>query len=674
MGVGTAGSDAVVSESHNSISRLVIICVGKNLQDNVQEFLNKELETAGCNSAKELAPLAEKLQQESATIPLIIVKENLGDQRGSELLAGLHETFPPPARKILLGNDRPDEEIERALGKGFLTRHLAAPGDLKKLEIAVRELVADYILENHPEQVENFPTLIDKSLLSNAYQDQSKRLTALGNQLREVQRSFLGDMEMSDAEVNQAVIDGIDTALGNPPKESFPAESIILLEGQPVEGIRIVVSGLVQLSKQVEGREINFHSHTAGKIIGLLSLAHQCQAFFTCRAVTDVEVISISLSQLNEAMQKVPELSVHFVTALVRSLATRNRRVAELSAEVIRLNTDLGKERDNLSSTLKQLEKTQMRLVETEKLATLGQLSAGIAHELNNPVAAMQRAVDFIAEDIITLSASRDEGEKLKTMMLQAMAADPISTKRSREIQAELADSLGDRPLARRLAKMGITTCDEYRELIKGVSDTGQFLALLERYHQLGTSLRNMSSCGDRISGIVKSLRSYAKADHDMGADINIHKGLDDTLLMFNHALFEIEVEKDYGELPLIRCRAGEINQVWTNLISNAIGAIGEKGHLNIQTDCPDDQHIRVSITDSGPGIAPEHLNKIFDTNFTTKHGEAEFGLGLGLPICHQIVSRHGGSIAFESKAGETIATVVLPVSYVTIPGERKTI
>ncbi len=670
----TAGSDAIVSDSQESIGPFVVICVGENLQDTIQQILGKEMETASCVLGQDLVPLMERLRQVPAIIPLIVVKENLNDERGLELLTGLHERGPDSARKILLGNCRTEGEFEQAANKGILTHHLSEPYDREKLEMLVRETVADFILENHAGLIDNFPSLIDKSRLSDAYQDQSKRLTALGNQLREVQRSFLGDMEMSDAEVNQAVIDGIDAALGKPERKLYPAESILLQEAQPVEGIRIVVSGLVQLSKQVEGREINFHSHTAGKIIGLLSLAHQRQAFFTCRAVTDVEAISISLSQLNEAMQKVPQLSVHFVTALVRSLATRNRRVAELSAEVIRLNTDLGKERDNLSSTLKQLEKTQMRLVETEKLATLGQLSAGIAHELNNPVAAMQRAVDFIAEDIITLAASRNEGERLKATMLQAMTAAPLPTKRARELQAELADSLGDRPLARRLVKMGITSSNEYQELIKGVSDTDQFLALLERYHQLGTSLRNMSSCGDRISGIVKSLRSYAKADHDVGADINIHKGLDDTLLMFNHALFEIGVEKDYGDLPLIRCRAGEINQVWTNLISNAIGAMGEKGQLKIKTDCPDDQHVRVTITDSGPGIAPEHLDKIFDTNFTTKHGEAEFGLGLGLPICHQIVSRHGGEIFFKSKPGETTATVILPVRYVAIPGERKTI
>ena len=122
------------------------------------------------------------------------------------------------------------------------------------------------------------------------------------------------------------------------------------------------------------------------------------------------------------------------------------------------------------------------------------------------------------------------------------------------------------------------------------------------------------------------------------------------------------EVVRQYGDLPKIQCRPGELNQVWTNLVSNAVEAMDSKGTLTVQTDAPDPKLVRVRITDTGAGIPPANLPHIFDMNFTTKRGQAQFGLGMGLVICRQIVTRHGGTITVESRPGHTCFTVELPV------------
>jgi len=217
--------------------------------------------------------------------------------------------------------------------------------------------------------------------------------------------------------------------------------------------------------------------------------------------------------------------------------------------------------------------------------------------------------------------------------------------------------------------QVGIASPEEYRQRFGRLSEAerNRRVDILERYHQLGSSLRNLSSCSERIGALVNSLRSYARADEAAVADVDPHQGVDDTLLLFGHALREVEVIKQYAELPAIECRAGEINQVWTNVISNALQAMNNKGTLRIETDAPDADHVSVRITDSGPGVQTENLKRVFDLHFTTKQGPTSYGLGMGLAICRRIVASHGGTIEMESQPGRTCVTVVLPVRYARV-------
>jgi two-component system, NtrC family, sensor kinase len=176
-------------------------------------------------------------------------------------------------------------------------------------------------------------------------------------------------------------------------------------------------------------------------------------------------------------------------------------------------------------------------------------------------------------------------------------------------------------------------------------------------------SLRNLRSGSERIAGIVKSLRSYARADREPLEEVDLHELLEDTLLLFGSRLRDVEVTREYAQLPLIQGHPAQLNQVWTNLIGNALDAIRDTGRLTIKTQALDSARVAVHIIDNGPGIAPEHRERLFDLNFTTKHGGAAFGLGMGLLICRQIVHQHGGTIGLDSQPGRTSANVILPIA-----------
>ncbi len=659
----------------------VVLCVDDETPDleaiarDVRSVCGKSIAVETCTDAEEAVALVKKLRDRAIEIPLIIADHALPGVSGADMLIALHEEHGlHTSRKIILSGHAALEDVSKALNRGALNRHLAKPWQFDELRACIRDLLTEYVLEVAPAQVQPFAGVIDVSRISKAYRRQRQTLRDLGSQMRRVQRSFLVDLEMSDEEAEAAMIAALDQALDHPRSQRMPAGTILLEEGQVVDGIFVMRSGRVELSRTIDSRKFSFHAHTTGRIVGLLALSQRRKAFFRCEAVTEVEVTPVSLQELDDALQKDPTLSIHFVSVLVRTLANRSRRVAALMAKVERLNSDLVAERDNVAAALRQLEQAQMRLVESEKLATLGQLSAGVAHELNNPVAAMQRAADFLAEDIIALVATRPEGEQLRAVTLAALTDTPLSTRESRDRRERLAEELRDTDLARRLIKVGITTADAYRTYFGNTTgaERDRLFGLMERYHQLGTSLRNISRCSDHIARIVQSLRSYARTDAGVVDNVNVHAGLDDTLLMFGHALRDVEVEKEYGDIPTIECHPGEINQVWTNLISNALQAMDDRGSLAIRTDAPDDRHVRVRIIDSGPGVSPELLSRVFEMDFTTKIGQRQFGMGMGLPICRQIVNRHGGTITLDSRPGETTATVILPVSYQALPREGR--
>ncbi len=187
----------------------------------------------------------------------------------------------------------------------------------------------------------------------------------------------------------------------------------------------------------------------------------------------------------------------------------------------------------------------------------------------------------------------------------------------------------------------------------------------MELFHRIGTSLRNVDAAADRIVRLVGSVRSYARGNQEIVEEFDVRTGIEETLLLLGHDLSHVKVETVYTEdLPTISGYPGDLNQVWTNLITNAIQAMDEdNAQLSIQVGVTEAGEVRVSVTDVGHGIPPEDLERVFEPAFTTKAGRVEFGLGLGLQIVKDIVVRHNGSISVVSEPGMTCFTVVLPAT-----------
>ena len=289
-------------------------------------------------------------------------------------------------------------------------------------------------------------------------------------------------------------------------------------------------------------------------------------------------------------------------------------------------------------------------------MATLGELAAGIAHELNNPVAALTRAAEHLSRDVDDLLGDDPAGSHIE----RARRAAAMPSAELRSARRTIAERIGDRSLAERLVAAGVTDPDLAAELARDPASIDRLTAA----HQLGSELRNITTASGRISDLVESLRSYLRGgdEHPVVADIDVTETVEDALRLLGHRLTGVTVEREYRPIPLARARPGQLQQLWTNLLSNALDAAGPDAHLTVSVDSPDPTVVRVQIADNGPGIDPAIIDQLFTPHFTTKHGRVSFGVGLGLSICRQIVDAHGGTIELTSGQGRTVATVVLPI------------
>lgn len=279
---------------------------------------------------------------------------------------------------------------------------------------------------------------------------------------------------------------------------------------------------------------------------------------------------------------------------------------------------DLEQHNKELARRKAELERLQAQLVHSEKMASLGQLAAGIAHELNNPAGFIYGNMEILSECVTSLESFLKASEQAQPSLSQA--SEIVSITEAIDCETTIAD-----------LRSIITDCREGAE---------------------------------RIRDVVQNLRTFSRLDEAEFKQVDLHEGIESTLRLLSryYSSDRIMLRRDYAELPRVNCYAGQLNQVWTNLLVNAAQAIGSNcGEVGITTRL-EFETVLVSISDTGSGIAPEHLDKIFDPFFTTKPvGE---GTGLGLSIIYGIIERHHGSIEVVSRKGSgTTFTVALPVA-----------
>jgi signal transduction histidine kinase len=326
----------------------------------------------------------------------------------------------------------------------------------------------------------------------------------------------------------------------------------------------------------------------------------------------------------------------------------------------------------------------EVMLRQSEKLATLGKLSAGMAHELNNPVAAAQRGVEQIrsaferhlgahlvldAANLSTTQANVLLGlfQVIRTCKDRMSPLDAVTrSDRESELEQWLEDSGVEEAweLAPDLVTMGYST-DELDGLRTNFTTTQvpAVLTWLVTGFTIFNVLDEISEGTGRISEIVKALKTYTYLDQAPVQNVDLHAGLENTLVMLRSRLKQgVIVHRQYAQdLPMIEAYGSELNQVWTNIIDNAIAAMNGRGEISLRTR-RDGNWVVVEITDNGPGIPKEIQSRLFDPFFTTKPpGE---GTGLGLNISHNIiVQKHKGEISVTSQPGKTCFQVKLPLS-----------
>ncbi len=326
-----------------------------------------------------------------------------------------------------------------------------------------------------------------------------------------------------------------------------------------------------------------------------------------------------------------------------------------------------------------------------ERLASLGTMAAGLAHELNNPAAAARRAASDLAEALDVLASTVGEFvesgiEREQAQELVMMQREALARIASRDTLSALDAADAEDALLGSLERLGVA---EAWRLTEPLAAAGVDAAWLERIAQaagpgssaavawVAASLTarglaaEIAESTDRMSKLVKAIKAYAFMDRGDLVETDIHEGLETTLLVLGHKLkhTSIEVQREYDRsLPKLTLRGSELNQVWTNLLANAIEALGDSGTISIGT-ARDGPCARIDIADDGPGIRAEIRDRVFDPFFTTKDvGE---GTGLGLDTARRIITeRLGGSIQLDSAPGRTVFHIWLPLDGVG-PYER---
>ena len=416
-------------------------------------------------------------------------------------------------------------------------------------------------------------------------------------------------------------------------------------QGDPADAMFVLLEGQFQFRGEFGGQTVVFQSK-AGDVTGVLPFSRMKDFTVTGRALTDARILRFPTSLFPELMQRMPELV---------------QRLVGLMSDRIRETTRLEQQRD--------------------RLAALGKLSAGLAHELNNPASAARRATSQLRQILKRIKdASHELGrreltpqqkaeiENLEASLVQGDEPPPDALTAS-DLEDEI-DSLLRRhgqndlwQLSADLARRGVKPAA--LESLFASLDAGTARAALIRLAaslEIANLLKEIESSTSRISDLVLAIKEYTFMDQAPVQNVDIIKSLENTLTILNYKLKHgVVVKRDYQRVPLLVNSFGsELSQVWTNLIDNAVDAMGGKGVLRVRT-YRDDSCVVVEIADNGPGISPEIKPHIFEPFFTPKG--VGLGTGLGLDTVQRIVKKHRGSIEVTSQPGDTRFQVWLPLA-----------
>jgi signal transduction histidine kinase len=422
---------------------------------------------------------------------------------------------------------------------------------------------------------------------------------------------------LPDDQLNRLVDTGeiVDLAAGD----------ALIVEGDIADALYVVLEGELDVTKRADRAEIPLARVGPGSLQGEIAALEGGRRLATVRAATPAEVLRIPVGAVRALLAAGPDVAL----AVIRTAVSR----------------------------LRQMEST---LREREKLAALGTLSAGLAHELNNPAAAALRATEALGRAV----AAAESNPRPVPPPQPPAAGRPLTALERADRLDELANLVPGADEAAALADAGWTA----DALAAHEPAVRTWLAANAAVHQL---LGELEMAVGRMSEIVGAVKGYAYLDQAPMQRVDVRVGLEQTLIILRHRLREggVTVERELDEdIPEVDVRGSELNQVWTNLVDNAIDAMDGRGTLLVRTEPdPDGDGVRVTIGDSGPGIPEEIRARLFEPFATTKPPGK--GTGLGLHIVHTVVTGHGGRIDVEREGDRTLFVVSLPRS---LPEDRR--